>query len=493
MKIFNFFLCATLVLLPIINCSRLAAADVHTASISVSGAGPFYRLSLPVTIYPTAARTDLTDVRIRNASGNFVPYAWLYDETSTPQVLSDAVAIFPIATPSGSEANTFTDMSVEFKQNKDGSLVSIQTKSRGTIDRNNGWILDVSQINRNLLQARFEVDENVEGFFSLSVDVSEDLNHWRTLSNDEQIVVLKRQGDTIEKLNVNLSNVRTKYLRISRLNDSHILSIKSVVIDSMQDSEAPVPLQWSAAISAHSCAENYCDYLLPAKTPVDSLRINLNELNTLAPISVFGKSEVKADEHFSRRHHPLYLLRRMRQPPVAQNQNDVFLAQAVVYRLTQNNREVRSENLAMDGRVYTSLRLQTQGSMAILGQVAPSIEVASTPRSLIFLGQGAAPYSLVWGRDEKPFSALALATLVPGYRADKPIIADVASVDIPLKIESINTVASKKRELGKSEKAQDFDKKLWLWGALVGGILLLAGMVLSLFKTMGSSAQNQEK
>ena len=71
------------------------AADVkpttQQATISSVGQGPFYRLNLPVSIYPTAAHVDLRDVRVRNADGNLVPHAWLHNEVSTPHISSNSV------------------------------------------------------------------------------------------------------------------------------------------------------------------------------------------------------------------------------------------------------------------------------------------------------------------------------------------------------------------------------------------------------------------
>lgn len=463
------------------------------AAISVVGQGPFYRLNLPVTIYPTAAHVDLRDVRIRNASGNLVPHAWLHNEVVAPQIVSSVVGFYPIAVQANNVANELNDLSLEFKQNADGSLLNIRTKSaRATLVKSDS-IIDVSQIKGSLLQARFEVDDNAEGLFPLSIEASDDLRHWHTISGDEQIAVLKRQGAKIEKLNVDLFGNRAKFLRLRWHDAAPAITIKSITIDSVQQNEVLAPLQWSVAIKATSCAENYCDYLLPANTPLDSLRINLSEPNTLASVTVSGQLPPHSADVYQHRHHPLYVLRHKRQPPANATAAHVILAHTVSYRLTQSNGEARSENLSMDGGIYTHLRLQTPGPINILGQVAPSIEVASTPRSLIFLGRGSAPFSLSWGADEKQGNALALATLVPGYQPDKAVSADAASVEIPLATVSVVTVPVKHAELSDKEKSAKSERKLWLWAALAGGLLLLAGMAWSLFKGMGKVEPDRGK
>lgn len=470
--------------------SALAAESkgaVQQATISSAGQGPFYRLNLPVTIYPTAAHVDLRDVRIRNASGNLVPHAWLHNEVAVPQIMSSAVGFYPIAVRGNNAASEQGDLSLEFKQNADGSLLNIRTKTAQAKHVKSDSIIDVSQIKGSLLQARFEVDENAEGLFPLSIEASDDLRHWHTISGDEQIAVLKRQGAKIEKLNVDLFGNRAKFLRLRWHDAAPAITIKSITIDSVQQNEVLAPLQWSAAIKVSVCAEHYCDYLLPANTPIDSLRINLSEPNTLAGITVSGQLPPHSADAYQHRHHPLYVLRHKRQPPENAAAAQVILAQTVSYRLTQSNGEARSENVSLDGGIYTHLRLQTQGPINMLGQVAPSIEVASTPRSLIFLGRGSAPFSLSWGADEKQGNALALATLVPGYQPDKVVSVDAATVEIPLAVVSTVATPVKNTEMSEKEKSAKSDRKLWLWAALAAGLLLLAGMAWSLFKGMGKA------
>ncbi len=460
---------------------------VQQTTISVVGPGPFYRLNLPVTIYPTAAHVDLRDVRIRNASGNLVPHAWLNNEVAEPQIISSNVAFYPIQAQGNRSDTEQSDLSLEFKQNADGSLLSIRTKNARPKQAKSDNIVDISQIKGSVLQARFEVDENAEGLFPLSIDVSDDLSHWRNISGDEQLAVLKRQGGKIEKLKVDLFGHHGKFLRLRWQESAPAITIKSITIDSLQQNEMLAPLQWSDAIKATNCTENFCDYLLPAKTPLDSIRINLSEPNTLASITVSGQLPPQNADVYQYRHHPLYVLRHKRQPPANAVAAQVVLAQTVSYRLTQSNGEVRSENLSMDGGIYTHLRLQTQGPINMLGQLAPNIQIASTPRSLIFLGRGSAPFSLSWGVDEKQGNALALATLVPGYQADKAVSADAASVEIPLHIVSAVATPVTSAEFSEKEKSAKSDRKLWLWAALAGGLLLLAGMAWSLFKGMGKA------
>lgn len=464
------------------------------ATIHSTGVGPFYRVNLPVSIYQTAAHVDLRDVRVRNANGELVPHAWLQNESTTQEITSQPVDSFPIPASAGRSASNTTselnDFSLEFAQNTDGSLLSVKTKIASDkqvrvvkTDR----IIDVSQVKGNLLQVRFDVDENAEGLFPFSLEASDDLRHWYTISNEEQIAILRRPNGKIERLTSELYGKRAKYLRLRWLDAVSSIDIKSITIDSVIQSEVAAPLHWSPIIKSTRCAENYCDYLLPNNTPIDSLRLNLSEANTLASITVFGQLPPRSAERYHYHRNPLHILRHKTQPQSDPASTHVWLAQAVSYRLTQSNGEIRSENLAMDGGIYTHLRIQTQGEIGMLGKVAPSIEVATIPRSLIFLGRGSAPFSLTWGGDVKQISALPLATLIPGYQPSQALAASEATVDIPFKLSPTINAAQKPIALARQEQTSKPEKKLWLWAALVGGLVLLGGMAWSLFKGMEKS------
>ena len=459
------------------------AQTAQQATISLVGDGPYYRLTLPTTIYAGAAHTDLRDVRIRNADGGLAPYAWIANETTEAQVQSHKAAIYPIKSSNNDSAAKPTDLSLEFKQNADGSLLSIKTKAPVVSKEKSDWIIDASRIDGCLLQARFVLEENAEGLFPLNIEASDDLRYWHLIKSNEQLAVLKRAGQKIERLQIDLGGIRAKYLRLHWRDRDAASAIQSVTIDSLQHNEVLTPMQWSAPIAATTCGENHCDYLTPAKTPIDSLRVTLSDPNSLASVTLLG--QLARQNAPAPRYHrnPLYILRHKRPASADGTPAGQWIpfAQTVIYRLKLANGELRSDDLAMDGSLYTRLRLQTQGPISLLGQAPPRIEVASIPRSLIFLGRGSPPFTLHWGVDEKQSQALPLATLIPAYRPEAQITASNATVDLPLP--KPDPLATKDNAKAQAEAPKPAQKGL-LWAALGAGLLLLAGMAWSLFKAM---------
>ncbi len=96
------------------------AQPVTTAPISLQGAGPYHRLTLPLAIYSRVAYGDLRDLRVRNAAGHAVPYAWLRNEAAAPRTASQEVPIF--ALPGSAAGMASGDTALAFSVRPDGSL-----------------------------------------------------------------------------------------------------------------------------------------------------------------------------------------------------------------------------------------------------------------------------------------------------------------------------------------------------------------------------------
>lgn len=473
------------------------AQPVTSAPIALQGTGPYHRLTLPLAIHGRAAYEDLRDLRVRNAAGHAVPYAWLRNEAVTPRTASQAVPIF--ALPGGTTGAASSDAVLAFSVRPDGSLALSGGKATAERAANDAaeWLIDVSQVKGSLLQARFEIAPDARGLFAFRLEASDDLRRWRQVSGEEQLVRLAHGGQTIERLAVDLGNLRTRFLRLRWSDPQHGAPITKTEIDSVQEVEPVAPLEWSAALKPERCAADYCDYLLPRGLPVQSLRIDLADINTLAQVGVSGlidaapASSATAPPQVSR--NPLYVLRhpqrRTATPAPATGPGEAPLLDTVVYRLAQAGGEARSPVLALDGAVYSRLRLRTSGPVSVLGATPPTIAVGAAPRTLVFLAQGGAPFSLAWNaapdtatvQGAAPGAPLALATLIPGYAADKPIVTDGASVTLPVAAVEAAVAAA---ALAPVPAPQDPSRKWWLWGALGVGLLLLAGMAWSLFASL---------
>ncbi|MEI8323873.1 MAG: DUF3999 domain-containing protein [Betaproteobacteria bacterium] len=474
--------------------NALTPTPTGAGSITLDGAGPYYQLTLPAAIYGHAAYPDLRDLRVRNAAGQAVPFAWLRRDVAVAQTESRDVPIFPIQ--GATAASVQPEGVLAFVVRSDGSLAALKTGTSVQSDVT-AWLLDVSKVQGRLLQARFTVSPDTQGVFAMRLEASDDLQRWRSLGGEEQLISLTRSGQAIERMAVDLGGIRARFLRLRWSHPRRGAVLTGVGIDSVQDALPVAALEWSEPLRAQSCATDYCDYVLPRGWPANGLRIHLAEPNTLAPVRVSGVLEsgpaLARPERVVR--NPLYALRHQQLAAIGNaTPQEVSLLDTVVYRLTQDTGEALSPNLSLDGGVYPRLRLRTRGPVTALGVSAPTLEVSTVLQTLLFLAQGQGPFLL---SVELPVDtagappalpaggALPLSALLPGYRVDQPMpLANMSEARAKLAEPAAQTASAMLPDAKSATSAAGLGRKFWLWSALVLGLLALGAMAWSLFKSL---------
>ena len=184
---------------------------------------------------------------------------------------------------------------------------------------------------------------------------------------------------------------------------------------------------------------------LPLALPLERLRVELNQANSLAPIRVAGRSEGKGAWR--------------------------PLAQGLLYRLPENGTEIRQDELQLPGWPVQQLRLQVDPRGGGLGTESPTVQVAVRASQLVFLQRGSAPYRLALGRAGAQSAALPLNTLIPAYQPQRlqqlgraELLTEAALTPPP-------------------NAAADGDWKRWgLWAVLLLGVGMLGWMAISLLR-----------
>lgn len=498
--------CASLLCM-MLCAGAVSAQTEQTGSAAIvlpdAKAGPYFNLTLPNTIYQRSRNATLSDLRIKNAKGEYLHYAWL-DENSAqkaqtePTLISKAVLIFPII--SRSEVTNLTEESIttQLIKSSDGSLrlktkINTSTKSSSAIA---AWIIDASNITsanpaqpvRQLLQLRLHIPSDYQGIAGFELDASDDLQHWRTIETHGQLVQLRHQGELIERFDFPLnlayqsSGTQARYLRLRWQSPSTAPQLKSADLDAQERAQdqppAQVQLQWHETISPLTCDTHVCEYAIPRNTPIDSLRINLQEPNTLAKIKVIAQTEIDQAAPPTHRHtrNPLYHLRHKNHPAPTTQAAEYAIAESTIYRLQKGETELTSNEIALSGEAYAKIKLHVARGVASLGSTPPKIAIANVARSLTFLARGAAPYSLHWGGQNKEGAALIRSELMPDMQL---VNSDHAWASIELGISS-NAPTPPRTEKEAPVKLH----RLWLWLALGAALMLLGAMVFSLLRTL---------
>jgi hypothetical protein len=483
--------------------------------------GPYYKAVLPTSIYLNSIKPDLSDIRVKNAEGDYLAYAFIDEEATSFQMSSAKAPIFPLYADVQHASQEQSNASVTIIIQQDGSLaltkssqlpssspsLSLSPSAAGSAKKQirpiKGWIFDASQLisdikfHQYLLQAQVEIAQENKGIVDFSLESSDDLQNWTSAyasqqtNAHQQLVQLQHQGALIQKLTIDLHSSRAKYWRLMWINPDNAFDIRSVSLISQEKIFPLTVLTWGATIQASQCDQHACEYTLPRNTPIDSLRIQLGEVNTLAKMTIVGKRPQQVITHHRRHLNPFYVLHRRNQTSHYKTQvQEEYLNEATVYRLqlrSDATAVTQSEDIALNGQTYTHLRLITQSDMRSLGKQLPSIQIGTFSRNIVFLARGKEPYSLHWGEENAVGAALPLTTLIPNainLLNNKMGEAQLA----PISYAGQNTAP--KLETIKPEKNQH---KYWFWAVLGIGLLLLCAMVWSFLNGMNEAKEEAKE
>lgn len=420
----------------------------YQVPLSVSGEGPWYRLELPLATQLNARQTDLSDVRVFNASGDVQAYA-LARETAQAVESRTLTDVKWFALYNSADA-TERAPSVRVQSSASGALVEVQPSSQleAGEEELRGWLLDASGIKAPLQQLILDWTSERDGFQRFSIEASDDLQHWQSWG-EGQVARLTFADERVEQHEVSLPGQSARYLRLlwNRPQSAPILT--SAQLQSVSSRSLPLPLVWSQALAGSSVKAGEYTWQLPMGLNVERVQIALDQANTLAPVTLFGRRDSSLPW----------------QP----------LSNGLLYRLTQNGQDAVQNELQLSGQAVQQLKLTVDERGGGLGAQAPTLKFAVRATQLVFLARGPGPYTLALGNATVKAASLSLATLIPDYTPAKLATLGKASVEGGAVIAPASTVTI-------PATGDTNWKKFGLWAVLLLSVLFLAVMAFSLLR-----------
>ncbi|WP_374761332.1 DUF3999 domain-containing protein [Pseudomonas sp. sp1636] len=412
--------------------------------LSLSGEGPWYRLELPMAAHLAARYADLRDLRVFNGEGEALAYALTLGSARQSETKDTAVKWFPLRGPLSAEQAP----NVRVQRSSSGTLVEVLGEAAADAQAEvlRGWLLDTSGIEAPLHRLILDWSSGDEGFQRFSIEASDDLQQWRAWG-DGQIARLSFADERIEQREIRLPGQSARYLRLLWSSPRQAPQLLSARLLSARSDMLAAPLTWSAALSPSSAKAGEYSWNLPLALPLQRLRVELGQANTLAPVSVAGRREGRVQW----------------QP----------LARGLLYRLPQDGKEVVQDELELQGAPVQQLRVQVDERGGGLGGDAPTIRVGIRATQVVFLTRGTPPYVLAIGSPGGKSANLPLSTLIPGYDDQRLATLGLATAVEPKQVEAAAS----------AEPAGWDWKRLALWGVLFAGVGLLVLMALSLLRT----------
>lgn len=414
----------------------------HSAALQLAGEGPWYRLELPFAAHLAAGHGDLRDLRVFDSNGQMQAYALIPGRSeSVQQEQEHGVRWFPLR--GRVDAQEMPALRVE--RSTTGTLIELRGEAPAESEQQlRGWLLDASAIDAPLVRLNLDWSGAEDGFQRFSIEASDDLQHWRSWG-EGQMARLSFADERIDQRRVELPGQRARYLRLLWSNPLQAPQLQAVTLRSQRLTHQAAPLVWSEPLSAQTSVEGQYQWQLPLSLPLERLRVELEQSNTLAPLRFEARS---SDQGAWRQ-----------------------LVSGVLYRLPEAGREVVNDALTLPGWPVRQLRMQVDARGGGLGGDMPRMQVALRATQLVFLARGEPPYRLALGNPNAPSAALPLHTLIPGYQAERLAILGRAELAEPL-------AASVESQAGPSQDWQ----RLGLWAVLLVGVGLLAAMAASVLR-----------
>jgi len=424
-----------------------------------------YRLALPRAVYRGAVRADLGDLRVFNGAGEVVPHAF------RPRVTVESQERPPVALPFfpvyGEDETQLEGLSLRVERNASGTIVRLDKRSRAPSAKKKllAYLADATALKDSVHALEFEVKIGAPYAAKVSVEASEDLATWRLLASHAPLVSLQHDGANLEQRRVEFAPRKPKYFRITWSGMPRDASLGALRAEP-GEARIAVARQWETASGA-AVADKPGDYVFDTQGvfPADRVRFELPQENTVAQVQLLSRA--KSDAPWR---------------PVTRG---------TAYRLRRDGTEVTSPEMAIgeNSDRYWLLKVDQRGGG--LGAGAPKLALGWIASEIVWVARGTPPFTLAYGsRDAKP-SAYTIESIVPGYRRDGELEANVASAEQDKSMTVKTAEADAPAVLAGARALEErIDVKRWaLWVSLLAGVAFLGWMAWRLSRQMSERAK----
>lgn len=405
-----------------------------------------YQVELDDAIYATTVSPALRDLVVVNGQGRQVPA--LLQSAPAPQArrTTQSLPWFPLP---ATASRVGSDIAAISELDPDGRLRRIQWQPSPGDAPPAALLVDASAaevplqalvLDWGIADAAFER--------TIRVDVSEDLSDWRPVSATGRLLDLRRgEARLVERRITFDTPVRTRYLRLTPGAGAGAMpTIVSVTGESPALADAPA-LHWRALEPAAAAdTEGGFVFRLDARLPVTHVDLALDG-NATARWTL----SVREDDAAPWR---------------------TIASDWLVYRVGADAAS-RTPPLALDGALRArQWRLVPDAPSA---GAAPVLRLGYRPERLVFVAEGAAPFSLRAGSGR----------VVRVDAAVAPLLADLRARNGGRWAPAVATLGAR-TELAGAAALDDTPPRDWgtwlLWGVLLLGVLLVGGFALSLLR-----------
>jgi hypothetical protein len=378
--------------------------------VTIQADAALQRLVLPAQVLVALQSGGMNDLRIFNGAGQPVPMA-LSNPMSTQidraRIPLQALPIFGSGDP-GNQGQGQLSLRIEERQGRrvvqvDSNGQKLPQSQRQII----GALFDTRAIIDPVVGATLDVKLPDAQPVTFTIEASRDLRNWEPLAE----TVLYRQDSSANRLGVEdialpARDIAKSYLRVTWRDaaDNPVPAVKVQGVTLTTGHGVVNAARVTATVDKPVLADAHTvRFALPFATPVAAIRIQPAGTNVLVPVRV--------------------LTRGSREEPWT------VLADGVVYNMSTAGKPQNSGAIELQGASSREMKIEADQKTAGFA-TSPKISVAFEPVQIIFLANGAGPYTLAAGRPNVASPYLPLASLIPAYRAGREAALPKASVEL---------------------------------------------------------------
>jgi hypothetical protein len=449
------------------------SAMAATFNLDATGQEPLYRIEIPKIVYQYSRSEHLNDLTIHNASGEQVPYALLPYEVFHPLNTSihdtKSLTIYAISEYQLTNPGVL-NIKIENADNRNiDPTVSLKINSQNK-DSKNIYLIDAGKEHPALESLSVEWLGGDGLLLSLDILASDDLKTW---SYAGHAVLLKTttDGNALLQNNITLDTATKKrFLQIRPADNNTFLLTKINAIYSKLQTITPdfhwQDLQLLNREMNKKTGEINLDFESPGRYAISHLRVALPQTNTITNVNVLARK--------------------------SSNDPWQFISTAALYHVTKQGKSYTNPDIALYPTSARYWRLQFNQSNGGLGNEDPKLSSGWLPDTLIWNARGKAPFTLQVGNNP---------SFINHVEVDRLISIDSAAPELKIKKiqelpqSNLNPVADATKpsdaQITNAWKSPPDYKRWLLWAGLLIGVMLLAGMAYSLFKSDNTDPPNK--
>jgi uncharacterized protein DUF3999 len=418
--------------------------------VTLAGNGPLHELSLTAEVYAGVTRSDLADLALFNGAGEIVPFTLVQPQPVETAVDELPLPLFPLA---GGNRRPPGNLALRVRTDEQGASVTLNAAPGAAVpERVSGYIVDARSLKRPV--SGFDLDLNPAGSAFLGavrVETSDDLRQWREHAIGA-LAALTAGNRELNRSRIDFPAVSATYFRLVVCPANGAPEIVAVSAR-LATSAAEKRDRRSYPLTPVNGEENDYQVRTDGKMPVDRLRLVFAADNSLAGVTFLSRPDAKSPW--------------------------IERGSGTCYRLRRGAAVIESASLEIAPTTDREWLIRVRQPGSGFGGAPPVLEIGWRPARLVFAARGEPPYRLAYGSARTGSAAVrddgmagVLATLEQQQIRPQPATAG-ASVE-----------AGGRKALRQRIPATTW-RKLLLWCALSGGVLLLARMAWQLAREMG--------